>query len=66
MTSTFALYVESLIAAYVLLYALLHFTQDAREPPAVETSIPFISPLFGIIPGMQNFFVKQRSVAVHP
>lgn len=62
MTSPFALFVGSLAAAYVFLSALLHFTQDAREPPASETSIPFISPLLGYISGMQNFCVKQRSV----
>lgn len=62
MTSTLALCLGSLAAAYAFLSALLHFTQDAKEPPVVETSIPFVSPLLGLIPGMQNFFVKQRSV----
>lgn len=62
MTSSFALLVGGLAAAYVFLSALLHFTQDAKEPPASETFIPFVSPLLGFIPGMQNFFVKQRSV----
>lgn len=61
MTSTLALCLGSLAAAYAFLSALFHFTQDAKEPPAVETSIPFISPLLGLIPGMQDFFVKQRS-----
>lgn len=62
MPSTLALCLGSLVAAYVFLSALLHFTQDAKEPPAVETTIPFVSPLLGLIPNKQNFFVKQRLV----
>lgn len=65
MTSALGLCLGSLAAAYVFLSALLHLTHDAKEPPAFETSIPFISPLLGLIPGKQNFFVKQRSVASH-
>lgn len=61
MTSTLALVLGSVGAAYVSLSALLHFTQDSKEPPAIETTIPFSSPLLGLIPGMQRFFVKLRS-----
>lgn len=61
MTSTLALVLGSVGAAYVFLSALLHFTQDSKEPPPIETTIPFISPLLGLIPGMQRFFVKLRS-----
>lgn len=61
MTSAFALCLGSLVAAYVFLSALLHFTQDAKEPHAVETSIPFVSPLLGLITGKQSFYVRQRS-----
>lgn len=61
MTSILALVLGSVGAAYVFLSALLHFTQDSKEPPAIETTIPFISPLLGLIAGMQRFFVKLRS-----
>ncbi|ETS86313.1 hypothetical protein PFICI_00141 [Pestalotiopsis fici W106-1] len=30
---------------YIFLWALLWLTQDAREPPMVETAIPFLSPI---------------------
>lgn len=66
MPSTLSLCLGSLAAAYVFLSALLHFTQDAKEPPAVETTIPFVSPLLGLIPGKQKFFVKQRLVIQYP
>jgi len=62
MTSTLTLILSSLAAAYVFFPAFLRFTQDSKEPPAIETSIPFISPLLGLIPGMSKFTVKLRSV----
>lgn len=62
MPSNMALVLGSLGAAYIFFSALLHYTQDSNEPPAVETSIPFISPLFGLIPGMPKFLVQLRSV----
>jgi hypothetical protein len=62
MTSTLALVLGSVTAAYVFFSALLRVTQDSKEPPAIETSIPFISPLLGLILGMQTFTVNLRSV----
>jgi hypothetical protein len=62
MASTLALVLGFVAAAYVFLSALLRFTQDSKEPPAIETSIPFISPLLGLISGMQKFTVNLRSV----
>lgn len=60
MTSTLALVLGSVAATYLFLFALLRFTQDWKEPPAIETSIPFISPLLGFVPGMPKFLVKLR------
>ncbi|KAK7959361.1 cytochrome P450 [Apiospora aurea] len=37
-----------LAAAYTLLRALLHFTQDTREPLSVENWIPFLSPMIAM------------------
>lgn len=34
---------------YAFLWALLHFTQDAREPAPMLTTIPFISPILGMV-----------------
>lgn len=62
MTSSLVLVVGIIAATYVFLSALLHFTQDSKEPSAIETSIPFMSPLLGLLPGMQKYFVKLRSV----
>ncbi|KAI0102133.1 cytochrome P450 [Nemania sp. FL0031] len=61
MASTLALVLGSAAAVYVFLLALLHFTQDPKEPPVIGTTIPFISPLFGIVfSGMQKFSTKIR------
>lgn len=62
MTSSPVLVVAIGAATYVFLSALLRFTQDPMEPPAIETSVPFISPLFGMLSGMQSYVVKMRSV----
>ncbi|KAI1323903.1 cytochrome P450 [Xylariaceae sp. FL0255] len=48
------------LATYTLLYTLLRLTQSANEPPAIQTSIPFISPIFGMLSGMQKFSVRMR------
>ncbi|KAL2359993.1 hypothetical protein RJZ56_007146 [Blastomyces dermatitidis] len=58
MTSPLVLALGIILGAYVILSALLHLTQDAKEPPMIETSIPFVSPLFGLILGMQKFMVE--------
>ncbi|CAJ2507702.1 Uu.00g088880.m01.CDS01 [Anthostomella pinea] len=60
MTSMFALVLGSVGAAYVFVSALLYFTQDSKEPPAIETALPFISPLLGLVFGMQQYYVKLR------
>ncbi|KAI0389233.1 cytochrome P450 [Xylariaceae sp. FL0594] len=46
---------------YIFLFALLHLTQDAKEPPAIATSIPFVTPAIGmLVEGMQDFAVRMR------
>lgn len=62
MPSTITLVLGFVAATYVFLSACLRLTQDPKEPPAIETSIPFLSPLYGVILGMQKFTVKLRSV----
>lgn len=47
-------------AGYVFLRLLLHFTQDPREPPAVETAIPFISPIVGMLTKKVDFYTGLR------
>lgn len=46
---------------YAFLFALLRLTQDPKEPPAIATTIPFISPIVGVLSsGMQKFAVRLR------
>ena len=33
---------------YLSLHLVLNITQDKREPPAIATSIPFLSPILGM------------------
>ncbi|OJD11351.1 hypothetical protein AJ78_07864 [Emergomyces pasteurianus Ep9510] len=47
-------------STYVFLFALLHLTQDSKEPPVIKTLIPFLSPLHGFITDLQNFTIKLR------
>lgn len=49
MLSNITATVAGLVGTYVLFWALLHITQDAREPPTVEDSIPFIGPIIGMM-----------------
>ena len=37
-----------LAALYVTLQVYIRATQDAREPPVVETALPFITPIIGL------------------
>lgn len=62
MPSTLIVILGSVAATYVFFAALLHLTQDSKEPPAIETSIPFLGPLYGFILGMQKFTVNLRLV----
>ncbi|KAL1856844.1 hypothetical protein Daus18300_010607 [Diaporthe australafricana] len=47
-------------SAYVFLWALLKFTQDSREPPAVLRTIPFLSPIFGMMRWSMEFYPHMR------
>ncbi|KAK7752915.1 hypothetical protein SLS62_005074 [Diatrype stigma] len=47
-------------ATYVFFWALLHLTQDNNEPPVVSSSIPFISPLLGMIRWSMDFYSVMR------
>lgn len=35
-------------ATYVLLVALLRFTQDAKEPTSISDTIPFVTPIINM------------------
>ena len=52
-----------LAALYILLRSLLTFTQDAREPPVLETTIPFVSPIIGMRK-KARFYIDLRHVPI--
>ncbi|KAK3324471.1 cytochrome P450 [Cercophora scortea] len=45
---------------YGFLWALLHSTQDAREPPLLLGAIPFISPVIGMVKWSMDFYVQLK------
>jgi hypothetical protein len=47
-------------ATYVFIRALLHLTQDAKEPPTVETTLPFIGPFLRMAVEQLSFYVNTR------
>jgi hypothetical protein len=56
LTSTAA----GLAATYAFLWALLHFTQDDKEPPLVLTGLPFLSPIIGAVKWSMGFYNYMR------
>lgn len=51
-----------LAASYAFLWSLLRFTQDEREPPAVNTTIPFMSPLISMYSAGLRYWSMNRLV----
>ncbi|KAL2186140.1 cytochrome P450 [Thermothelomyces heterothallicus CBS 203.75] len=60
MAPTVSLVLGGLAATYVFLRVLLTLTQDAREPPAILTDIPFVQPLIGMIREKAGFYIRLR------
>ena len=52
-----------LATAYLALWRLLWGSQDAQEPPLVEHTIPFLTPLFGLSKGHPGYFPGLRYVS---
>lgn len=50
----------AIAAIYIVFRAILHFTQDAKEPLAIGTIIPFISPVLGMLAHKSKFYVRMR------
>ncbi|KAI0121937.1 cytochrome P450 [Daldinia grandis] len=49
-----------IVATYIFLRFLLHLTQDAREPPAIEVGVPFFGPLIGMFREKSRFYIRLR------
>ncbi|KAK3291993.1 cytochrome P450 [Chaetomium fimeti] len=66
MAPTISLVLGGLAATYVFLRVLLNLTQDAKEPPAILTDIPFIEPLIGMIREKSRFHIRLRDATRLP
>ena len=53
-----------LATTYIFLRFVITLTQDAREPPVVETAIPFLSPMIGMRKKAQ-YHIDLRRVHVY-
>ena len=60
MTASISVIFGILAATYLFFRFLLNFLQDAKEPPAILTGIPFVAPLVGMIREKSRFFVRLR------
>ncbi len=58
--STLASALGGVAATYVFFWALLHFTQDPKEPPLVSTAVPFLSPIWGMVKWSMGFYGHMR------
>lgn len=49
-----------IVVATYGLHAILHFTQDGREPPTIDYSIPFLGPIVGMITKKSQLYTELR------
>lgn len=63
MQSASAVALGGFAASYLFLRLILYLTQDAREPPAILTSVPFFGPLVGMIREKSSFHLRLRCVS---
>ncbi|TVY90133.1 7-alpha-hydroxycholest-4-en-3-one 12-alpha-hydroxylase [Lachnellula willkommii] len=61
MPSTLAVVATGAFAIYGFLHLLLHYTQDAREPPPVATTLPFIGTAVGLPRKKNRYYVELRN-----
>ena len=47
-------------ATYAFLWALAYLNQDPREPQPIAGSIPFLSPLVGLMMEKESFYMRMR------
>lgn len=45
-------------AVYVFLLALAYFKHDPREPEAIVGTIPFVSPLIGMLTQKGHYYIS--------
>lgn len=54
-----------LVATYLFVRFYLHITQDAREPPAIETHLPFLGPFIRMIKEKHKFHIHLRCILAY-
>lgn len=62
MPSSAVVVVACLGATYAFLWALAYLNQQPNEPPPIAGSIPFISPLVGLITEKESYYSRIRQV----
>ncbi|KAJ0109492.1 cytochrome p450 oxidoreductase [Diaporthe amygdali] len=60
MPSAEAMALAGVTAIYLFLRFMLYLTQDAREPPAILTSVPFFEPIVGMFREKSHFHLRLR------
>ncbi|KAL7628400.1 hypothetical protein AAE478_002602 [Parahypoxylon ruwenzoriense] len=60
MTPLLSVAVGGLAATYLFFRFLLYLTQDAKEPPAIVTGIPFLGPLVGMARQKSGYYNQLR------
>ncbi|KAH7304032.1 cytochrome P450 [Stachybotrys elegans] len=53
------------LALYALSRAILVFTQNGQEPPTLDASIPFISPIVNMARKGINYFILQADLPIY-
>ncbi|KAI0598176.1 cytochrome P450 [Biscogniauxia sp. FL1348] len=60
MAPSLSIILGGLATTYIFLRFLLYITQDAREPPAIVTGLPFIGPLIGMARHKSGYYNQLR------
>lgn len=58
--ATLPMVLSGLVGLYVFLRLLLHATQDPNEPPTIETAIPFLAPVIGMVREKSRYYPRLR------
>lgn len=65
MPSIIIVTVAGVAAVYFFLLALAYFKHDPREPEAILGTIPFISPLIGMLTEKGHYYIRLRCVRLY-
>jgi hypothetical protein len=60
MPSNLVLAVAGLVASYIFLQALVYFCHDPKEPPMIVGTVPFLSPVIGMLFEQGKFYTRMR------